>query len=118
MKQKGTSAKMATMTKLTPMTNHLASNAVPNLGLAVSATELCTNKFSRNFLTKTEWITRSFIRNYSPYEGTTSIRRDSIQSVKQRADGFTLGRVFLHQFAKPALVAHCSTSKFWCIILL
>jgi len=32
----------------------LASNAVPNLGLAVSATELCTNKFSRNFLTKTE----------------------------------------------------------------
>jgi hypothetical protein len=43
MKQNGTKARMATTTKLIPMTTHLASNAAPNLGLAVSATELCTN---------------------------------------------------------------------------
>jgi hypothetical protein len=47
MKQKGTSAKTATMAKQTPMTNHFASNPAPNLGLAVIATELCTNGFSR-----------------------------------------------------------------------
>jgi hypothetical protein len=43
MKLKGTKASTATTTKLMPMTSHLASNAAPNLGIAVSATVLLTN---------------------------------------------------------------------------
>jgi len=44
------------MAKHTPITNHLASNPAPILGLAVTATELCTNEFSRMMSTESELI--------------------------------------------------------------
>jgi hypothetical protein len=43
MKQKGTKAKMPTITRQTPITNHLASNLAHQDGLSVLANVLSTN---------------------------------------------------------------------------
>lgn len=53
---------------------------------------------------KSEPLTRSFMRNYSPYKGTKGIRRESNKCVKGRPDGFTLAGVFLSWASKVNLV--------------